>query len=398
MASVHWEGIGKEFPDGTVAVDDLSLDVEDGEFLVLVGPSGSGKSTALRIAAGLEEPSEGAVRIGDRDVTDLAPKDRDIAMVFQSYALYPHMDVERNLGFALKLRGESGERIEARTSDTARRLGIAGLLARLPRQLSGGQRQRVALGRAIVRDPQAFFMDEPLSNLDAQLRAEMRAYIARLHRELATTTVFVTHDQVEALTMGDRVAVMRAGRLVQVDEPQSLYDRPANAFVATFIGSPSMNLLEAGLARFGDGVVAVFGEDRITLGDRFLAAHPAVSAHVGRTVVVGVRAEALSTGIGNGSGAVSGTVLLVESLGSDVLVHLEVEASAVLIGDALAAARELGEVNGARSADPLVGADHARVTARLPVGEAPRVGERLRLSVDVERLHVFERHSGLALA
>jgi multiple sugar transport system ATP-binding protein len=398
MASISWERVDKTFGEETLAVEDLTLDVADGEFMVLVGPSGSGKSTALRIAAGLEDPTQGTVRIGDRDVTELPPKDRDIAMVFQSYALYPHMAVSDNLGFALKLRGEPKLRIEQRTAESARRLGIGGLLARLPRQLSGGQRQRVALGRAIVRDPQAFLMDEPLSNLDAQLRVEMRAYISRLHRELGTTTVFVTHDQVEAMTMGDRVAVMRDGRLEQVDAPQTLYDRPANAFVAGFIGSPSMNLLRARLKRSEGAVVAAIGASRLLIPDSALDAHSKVIDRLGGEIIVGIRPEALRTDRGQADGrTIAGTVLLAESLGSDVVVHVEIDAPPVLTGDALEVARELGATNGDAAEEALVSVDRARVSARLPVAEAPRAGEPLRLEVDTERLHFFDPEDGRAL-
>jgi multiple sugar transport system ATP-binding protein len=398
MASIHWDRIGKAFDAGSVAVEDLSLDVADREFVVLVGPSGSGKSTALRIAAGLEEPDQGTVRIGERDVTDLPPKDRDIAMVFQSYALYPHMAVEDNLGFALRMRGEPKERIEERTGESARRLGIADLLRRRPRQLSGGQRQRVALGRAIVRNPRVFLMDEPLSNLDAQLRVEMRAYITKLQGELGTTTVFVTHDQVEAMTMGDRVAVMRAGRLEQVDAPQALYDRPANAFVAGFIGSPSMNLLHAELERDDGGIVAAIGEGAIAIGDRALDAHPAVIDRVGGPVIVGIRPEALAFDrAAPADRTIAGTVLLAESLGSDVIAHLELDAPAVLTGEALAVARELGTGNGAAADDAVISFDRARLVARLPVAHAPRIGETLRLAVDADRLHFFDPDDGHAL-
>ena len=263
MASIAFSDVTKVFPDGTKGVDSLDLEIPDGGFTVLVGPSGSGKSTALRMVAGLEETSSGEIRIADRVVNDVAPKDRDIAMVFQSYALYPHMSVEDNLGFALKMQGQGVEARRSRVGAVARRLGIGEQLPRRPRHLSGGQRQRVALGRAIVREPAAFLMDEPLSNLDAKLRVEMRAYIARLHQELGTTTLYVTHDQTEAMTMGDRVAILHDGVLEQLGTPAELYERPVNVFVASFIGSPAMNLI-AGRCESDDGTPVVsFGESRL---------------------------------------------------------------------------------------------------------------------------------------
>jgi multiple sugar transport system ATP-binding protein len=397
MASVHWDRIGKEFDDGTLAVEDLSLDVADGELVVLVGPSGSGKSTALRIAAGLEEPTTGQVRIGDREVTDLEPKDRDVAMVFQTYALYPHMNVRDNLGFALRMRRMASDEIKARTGEAADRLGLESLLDRRPRQLSGGQRQRVALGRAIVRDPQAFFMDEPLSNLDAKLRVEMRSYIWQLQRELGTTTIFVTHDQVEAMTMGDRVAVMRDGRLEQVAPPQALYDRPANVFVASFIGSPAMNLVEARLEMNGEGLVAAIGSNRVRIPERALDPGAKLRDWVGGDVVLGVRPEALTPGGEEDGDGIEGEVLLTESLGSDALVHIEVDAPAVLAGEALAAARELGAANGAGASEGLVATPRARITARVPVADAPAPGAQARLRIHAADLHLFERGSGRAL-
>jgi multiple sugar transport system ATP-binding protein len=376
MASICFLGVAKVFPDGTRAVDDLDLEVADGGFTVLVGPSGSGKSTALRMVAGLEEATSGTIRIADRVVNDIAPKDRDIAMVFQSYALYPHMSVEDNLGFALKMQGVPRK---SRVASVARRLGIGELLARRPRQLSGGQRQRVALGRAIVREPQAFLMDEPLSNLDAKLRVEMRAYIARLHQELGTTTLYVTHDQTEAMTMGDRVAVMRDGRLEQVDAPQALYDRPANLFVAAFIGSPAMNLLR-GRLEFVDGrVQAVLGSQRLVLPDEVLDARPVLGGWVDEEVVIGIRPETLFLA----DGPFDLEVVLVEALGSDLLVHLRTEAPRVTVADAFDGEEEAGL--------------EARLTARLPPHVDVRAGERLRLGVDMKRLHVFDPETGLAL-
>ena len=377
MASLAFSGVSKTFPDGTAAVDGLDLEIPDGGFTVLVGPSGSGKSTALRMVAGLEEVTSGTIRIADRVVNDVAPKDRDIAMVFQSYALYPHMSVEDNLGFALKMRGvpESGRR--SRAGAVARRLGIGEQLPRRPRQLSGGQRQRVALGRAIVREPAAFLMDEPLSNLDAKLRVEMRAYIARLHQELGTTTLYVTHDQTEAMTMGDRVAVMREGRLEQVDPPQALYDRPANLFVAAFIGSPAMNLLRGRLEYVDGRVHAVLGGQRLVLPDELLDARPVLGGWVDEEVVLGVRPEAVGLG-----GDLVMEVVLVEALGSDLLVHLRTDAPRVLVSDAFD-----GEQAGLES----------RFTARLSPDTRVAVGDRLPLGIDMTRLHVFDPETGLAL-
>ena len=361
MASITLEKVTKVFGDGTHAVTELDLHVTDGEFMILVGPSGSGKSTALRMVAGLEEVTSGWILIDDRLVNDVEPKDRDLAMVFQSYALYPHMSVEANMGFALKMQGEPKPRIAARVREVAELLGVGELLAKRPRQLSGGQRQRIALGRAIVREPVAFLMDEPLSNLDAKLRVEMRAYIARLHHELRTTTVYVTHDQVEAMTMGDRVAVMRDGRIEQVAEPAVLYEQPANLFVAGFIGSPSMNLVSARL----DGGELVFGTQRIVLPDERRAS---LAAYEGRELVVGMRPEGFEVSY-NGSGAgreLSLDVLLTEALGSDLLVHMALE-------------RE-------------------NVTARLTASTQVRAGERVRLLVDPSRMYFFDPQTELAIS
>jgi multiple sugar transport system ATP-binding protein len=388
MASIHFEGIGKVFPEGTVALEDFDLDVEDGEFMVLVGPSGSGKSTALRIAAGLEDATDGTVRIGDRIVNDVEPKDRDIAMVFQSYALYPHMSVEDNMGFPLRMRGEKRPAIRESVRQAAGRLSIGKLLERRPRQLSGGQRQRVALGRAIVRDPQAFLMDEPLSNLDAKLRVEMRAYVAQLHQRLARTVLYVTHDQVEAMTMGDRVAILRDGRLEQVDAPQTLYDRPATLFVGSFIGSPAMNLLGGRLVADGERCLLQLGSARLPLPP----GRPELTGRVGEEVVVGIRPEALQPRPPETPGALEGDVVLTESLGSDVLAHVQIDAPAVLVGEQLDAARELhgGDGNGALPAQ-------ARLTARLAPSVPLSTGAPLRLEVDPAGMHFFDPHTERAL-
>jgi multiple sugar transport system ATP-binding protein len=372
MASIGFDGVSKVFPDGTRAVDGLDLVIADGEFTILVGPSGSGKSTALRMVAGLEDASAGSITIGERVVNDVAPRDRDIAMVFQSYALYPHMSVKGNLGFALKMQGLPEGMIRERVARAAARLGISDLLERRPRALSGGQRQRVALGRAIVRSPEAFLMDEPLSNLDAKLRVEMRAYIARLHQELGTTTLYVTHDQTEAMTMGDRVAVMRDGRLEQVDTPQRLYERPENVFVAGFIGSPAMNLLRASV-----------DEEGIDLGGQRLPL-PYRTPFRGEAIV-GIRPEALEPANGHhGPGVLELPVVLSEMLGSDVLLHLEAPTPSVLTGDMLDTGDELVD-------------NASRFIARVPPTVRPSSGDRIRLHVDSTRIHLFDPETELAV-
>src|SRR6188472_230053 len=291
MAEIAYDSVSKIYPDGTQAVHDLELEIRDAELMVLVGPSGCGKTTALRMLAGLEEISEGEIRIGDRIVNDLTPRDRDIAMVFQSYALYPHMTVADNLAFGLKLRKLPKNEVKERVQRAARILQIEEFLKRKPRALSGGQRQRVAMGRAIVREPQAYLMDEPLSNLDAKLRVQMRAEIHQLQRRLGVTTIYVTHDQVEAMTMGDRVAVMNAGHLQQVDTPQVLYDQPVNEFVAGFIGSPSINLVEAQLARSNGHLEVAIGDHRLTVDDGMARSRSGIADYIGRSVILGIRPE-----------------------------------------------------------------------------------------------------------
>src|SRR3989440_3366782 len=293
MAAVSFDGITKTYPDGTTAVNNLSLDISDGEFMVFVGPSGCGKTTALRMVAGLEDISRGVLKIGDRPVNHVPSRDRDIAMVFQSYALYPHLSVYDNIAFGLKIKKVPKAEIEKRVTEAARILDLEPYLKRKPRALSGGQRQRVAMGRAIVREPSAFLMDEPLSNLDAKLRVQMRAEIAKLQHDLGVTTIYVTHDQVEAMTMGNRVAVMRKGELQQVAEPQELYDRPVNLFVGGFIGSPAMNMLEAELERVDGALVATAGDQHLLLDDQTLAAKPALMRYKGRKIVLGIRPEDL---------------------------------------------------------------------------------------------------------
>ena len=328
MATVTLDRLTKQYPNGFVAVTDLNIDIADGEFLVLVGPSGCGKSTALRMVAGLEEISDGDLLIGDERMNDVEPKDRNIAMVFQSYALYPHLDVARNIGFPLKLAGVPKAEIEKRVTEAARLLELEPLLGNKPAQLSGGQRQRVAMGRAIVRDPAVFLMDEPLSNLDAKLRVQMRAEITALQHRLGATTIYVTHDQVEAMTMGDRVAVLKDGVLQQVDGPTDLYEHPDNLFVAGFIGAPSMNLRMARLTSSTDGWRLQLGSQVLELPERVLDARPALRAYDGADVVVGIRPEAFedaSVAGENGRPRLSAEVSLSEALGSDLLLHFPLE-------------------------------------------------------------------------
>jgi multiple sugar transport system ATP-binding protein len=343
MASVSFSHVSKVFPDGTTAVHDLTLEIEDGELLVLVGPSGCGKTTVLRMVAGLLDVSAGEIRIGGRLVNDIDPSERDIALVFQTYALYPHMTVSENIGFPLKIAKLPSKERAVRVREVARTLGLEAELDRKPRQLSGGQRQRVAMGRAIVRQPQVFLMDEPLSNLDASLRFQMRAEIASLQQRVGVTTVYVTHDQVEAMTIGNRVAVMRRGDIVQIGDPQDIYDRPADLFIARFIGSPPMNLIEGTLTR-DDGYAVSLGERIVPLDAEEAGDGAALDPHVGRPVVVGVRPEQLEDALVAGdvppARRIGGVVTLRETLGSDVLVHFEVDGARPLSGQVRAAAVE----------------------------------------------------------
>src|SRR3954454_719016 len=322
MAGITLTDVSKIYDDGTRAVSDLNLDVQDGELVVFVGPSGCGKSTALRMIAGLEEISEGEIKIGERIVNNLRPRDRDVAMVFQNYALYPHMTVAENIGFALRMHKVPKDEARRRIEETAKILGLSEHLRRKPRQLSGGQRQRVAMGRAIVREPHVFLMDEPLSNLDAKLRVQMRAEISRIQRQLSVTTVYVTHDQVEAMTMGDRVAVLRRGLLQQFDKPQLLYEKPANLFVASFIGSPAMNMLEGTLERAGDGLAVRLGATTLALPAEVLSARPALGNTLGKLIAVGIRPEALDEPgrrDGEAGGRLHGRVTAIEALGPEQL-------------------------------------------------------------------------------
>jgi multiple sugar transport system ATP-binding protein len=392
MAEIALEQLTKVYPDGTRAVTSLDLQIEDGELVVFVGPSGCGKTTALRMIAGLEEITEGTVRIGDEVVNDLPPKDRDIAMIFQNYALYPHMSAYDNMAFGLKLRKVPGEQRKTRVGQAARMLGLPDVLSKKPRTLSGGQRQRVAMGRAIVREPQAFLMDEPLSNLDAKLRVEMRAEIARLQRDLNVTTIFVTHDQVEAMTLGDRVVVLRDGLLQQFDRPQQLYDHPANLFVAEFIGSPSMNLVEAVLERQNGGMVASFGDHRLTLDAGAFEKRPDLRSYDGRRVILGVRPEDLEdAAFAPGSGSrIAANVDIREDMGSEVFVHFAIGAPPVRQADVAAAVGEEAIEATAEQARRRGSVFVARIDRESPAGE----GEPIHLSVDTRRLHFFDVESG----
>jgi multiple sugar transport system ATP-binding protein len=399
LATVQFDNVAKIYADGTRAVSDLALDIGDGEFMVLVGPSGCGKTTALRMVAGLESISEGVVRIGERVVNHVPARSRDIAMVFQSYALYPHLSVYDNIAFGLRVKKVPKQEIDARVKEAARILDLEPFLRRKPRALSGGQRQRVAMGRAIVRQPQAFLMDEPLSNLDAKLRVQMRAEIARLQHDLGVTTIYVTHDQIEAMTMGDRVAVMRKGELQQVAEPQELYDHPVNVFVGGFIGSPAMNMLEAALARENGAFAARIGDRSIPLDEDVLAARSALREFDGRPVIVGIRPEhledaALVPGVPE-SHRLRGVVELREALGSEVMVHFTVDAKPALTEEVrelaedldTAVARQLDEQS--ESGTTMVGrfGAHSRV----------REGEPAEVAVEPGSLHFFDPDTGLGI-
>jgi multiple sugar transport system ATP-binding protein len=373
MAEIRLDGVSKAFGSVT-AVDDVSLTIADGEFLVLVGPSGCGKSTLLRMIAGLEEATGGAIWIGDREVTDLQPRSRDVAMVFQTYALYPHMTVRQNMGYGLKARRTPKPEIARRVAEVAELLGLTDLLERRPAQLSGGQRQRVAMGRAIVRQPQAFLLDEPLSNLDAKLRVGMRASLAQLHQKLGVTTVYVTHDQTEAMTLGQRVAVMRDGNLLQVDRPQQLYASPKNLFIAAFIGSPAMNLVEAAF----DGEAVVFGQYRVPL-----AARPARDS-----VVLGIRPESFEdAAFAPGFPTIRARVAVLEELGSDAHVFFEVDASPMT-----------AEVLESASDGGLLPTNKALFTARVDARTRAQVGGELELAVDPAQFHYFDPATGDRLA
>ena len=393
MADVVLDGINKIYENGFHAIHGLSLEIADKEFLVLVGPSGCGKSTALRMVAGLESITSGEMRIGDRVVNDFEPKDRDIAMVFQNYALYPHMTVYDNIGFALKLAKVPKAEIDSRVRKAASVLELEKYLERKPAQLSGGQRQRVAMGRAIVRQPAVFLMDEPLSNLDAKLRVQMRAEIAALQRELAVTTIYVTHDQIEAMTMGDRVAVLKDGYLQQADTPQNLYDHPTNIFVAAFIGSPSMNLYSATLNLAEEGATITLGSHSVSIGPEVLAARPALRGYDGKGLVVGIRPEDLEdAAVATGAPAdrrLNTTVTLVESLGAEIMVHFALDCATVDSGDPDAPEESVAITGGTER--------KANAVGRFDPKSRVRARDEIEVVVTTENLHFFDYISHAAI-
>jgi multiple sugar transport system ATP-binding protein len=397
MAAVTFDQVSKIYADGTRAVNRIDLGITDGEFMVLVGPSGCGKTTALRMLAGLEDISEGAVKIGERVVNHVPSRDRDIAMVFQSYALYPHLSVYENIAFGLRLKKLPKGEIDSRVQKAAKVLGLEELLKRKPRNLSGGQRQRVAMGRAIVREPAAFLMDEPLSNLDAKLRVQMRAEISRLQRDLGVTTIYVTHDQVEAMTMGDRVAVMRKGELQQVDEPQTLYDRPVNLFVGGFIGSPAMNMIDATVRRSNGSVAVDLGEQQLTLDPELVAARPALAGYDGRRVILGIRPEDLEDASlvkdSPPDRRLKGNVELREALGSELMVHF------TLPGCHIAQSEEMRELARDVGDDPDGGleSDGALLVGRFGARAKVAEGGEVDVAVDTSTLHFFDPETGLGI-
>ena len=395
MAGVNFQHVAKVYPDGTRAVDDLSLAVRDGEFVVIVGPSGSGKTTALRMVAGLDAITEGTISIGDRVVNHLPARDRDIAMVFQSYALYPHLSVFENIAFGLKVQKVPRPEIVRRVRHAAELLDLCDLLERKPRALSGGQRQRVAMGRAIVREPAVFLMDEPLSNLDAQLRVHMRAEVGRLQRQLGTTTIYVTHDQVEAMTMGDRVAVMRNGRLQQFATPQELYHRPVNVFVGGFIGSPAMNLVDGTIQRSNGDTTVLLGGQRLALDTSVLAQRPLIREYEGRQVIVGIRPESIADAALRGEPhegrLLHGTLELREELGPELVVHFSAP------DVQLAETATIAEL--ARDTSTLSASNDSRavLVGRFGPDSAVREGGSVDAVVDTGRLHFFDPDTGLGI-
>jgi multiple sugar transport system ATP-binding protein len=392
MAEIVFENASKQYPGGIHALRSLDLAIADGEFIVLVGPSGCGKSTALRMAAGLEDITEGRILIGGKVANDLSPRDRNIAMVFQSYALYPHLTVAENIGFGLRVRGVPRGTIAAKVHATATILELGDYLDRKPDQLSGGQRQRVAMGRAIVREPAAFLMDEPLSNLDARLRVQMRAEIARIQKMTGVTTIYVTHDQVEAMTMGDRVAVLNRGMLQQLGSPRMLYHKPVNLFVASFIGSPAMNILEGRLAETETGLAFMIGGYRIDLPPALLARMAGLSHHVGRALVIGIRPEAVHCEVQGHDQhrSLVGTVAFTEDLGATILVHLDIDAPPPrLDAGRLGITEEQSEIS--------LDARAARVRTSVDGLSSFRPGDHVPIRFDLDRVHLFDPSTGVTL-
>jgi len=394
VAKIVLDNVSKTYPGGVKGIDQLDLHVADGEFMALVGPSGCGKSTALRSIAGLEQITSGTITIGERVVNDLPPRDRDIAMVFQNYALYPHMTVAENLAFGLRQRRTPKAEIRRRVGEVAAMLGLEEYLGRKPAALSGGQRQRVAMGRAIVREPQAFLMDEPLSNLDAKLRVSMRASLSRLHERLGVTTVYVTHDQVEAMTLGQRVCVLRDGRIQQIDTPQRLFDAPVNLFVAGFIGSPAMNFVAADLVR-DDGVGVVFAGHRLAVPPSVLQARPGLDGYVGRQLILGIRPSDFEDGALAAADwpRLPVTADVVEELGSEVHVIFSVDTPPVRHASLADAVAEQGDEDAAAALTGGKSLWTARVAARTSASQ----GQPIELAVDTERMHYFDIASGLAI-
>src|SRR6266516_947311 len=400
MAEVIFDKVEKIYDNDVRAVHDLSLEIGDGEFVVLVGPSGCGKTTALRMVAGLEDITGGRVSIGGRVVNDLTPKERDIAMVFQNYALYPHLSVADNIAFGLRLRRTPKDIVDERVEWAGKLLGLTPYLHRRQKELSGGQKQRVAMGRAIVRKPQVFLMDEPLSNLDAKLRVQMRSEIGRIQREVGTTTIYVTHDQIEAMTMGDRVAVMRKGELQQIDTPQELYNDPENLFVASFIGSPAMNVVEAQIERSNGNLAARIADQKLAIPAEVSAARPALQRYVGRKVALGIRPEELEDASleRDGAGArLRGRVALTEALGSELLAHVEIAGRRVATEDVIETALDVDE---ALIEELHLGDEHGEETifvGRFDAASEVRPGHIVELAVDTKKLHFFDLETGSAI-
>ena len=390
MGAINISSVGKIYPNGTRALEDVNIEINDGEFVVLVGPSGCGKTTLLRMVAGLEDITEGEISIADKLVNEVAPKDRDIAMVFQNYALYPHMSVYDNMAFSLKLRKLPKDEIDKKVKDAAKTLEIDELLDRKPKALSGGQRQRVAMGRAIVRSPQAFLMDEPLSNLDAKLRVQMRAELGQLHTQLETTTLYVTHDQVEAMTMGDRVAVIRKGLLQQIDTPREIYLYPKNIFVAGFIGSPSMNFVYGTATKSGKGMKINFGENEVNVA----SAPKALMAYEGKEIVVGIRPEAFEDSVYANekefSEYIEIEISLLEQLGSDTYVHFYKDIKPVQT-------EAIAEILADEGEDISVLGSETKFIARINPNSSVEEGQKINLALDPTKLHYFDPDTGLAI-